>query len=60
MIGRDDLVHLEDRLHDLESVIDLRSSSYGGVERRTGRDRPKLLAQESASQAKQGIMTKIF
>ena len=39
VIGRDDLIHLEDRLHDLETVIDLRSSDFGGVERRSGRDR---------------------
>ena len=39
VIGRDELVDLEERLHALETVIDLRSSSYAGIERRSGHDR---------------------
>lgn len=38
VIGRDDLLQLGDRLHDLEHTIDL-TSSTGQFERRSGRDR---------------------
>ena len=39
VIGRDELPDLEERLHALETVIDLRSTAYAGIERRTGLDR---------------------
>ena len=38
VIGRDDLLQLGDRLHDLEHTIDL-TSVTGQIERRSGRDR---------------------
>lgn len=42
VIAREDLVHLEERLHELEAVIAVGASSDAGAERRGGRDRRVL------------------